>query len=166
MTDDQPTVPACSRSPDVMKHCLAAALVFFCLASGLSAADEPPLLKAINLDKLNTSADETEPHLATDGLQLYYASTNEKGKADLFVSGRRVHSQSWPRGMLVDGYFAEEADNSDSCLTIEGRYPQYLYFATNRNPEKKDAKAAGFDIYVAVRQSRGAAFTAPTPVHG
>src|SRR5437667_1449088 len=137
------------------------------VAAGLAAPPaEPPLLKAIPLDKLNTDADEDEPHLATDGLQLYYTMANKKGKPDLFVSTRRVHSQPWPHGILVDGYFVDKADNCDACVTLAGKYPQYLYFATNKDPEKKDSRGDNFDLYVAVRQNRGAAFTTPTPVHG
>lgn len=151
-----------------MNRSFASLFSLVCVASLLPAApaDEPPLLKVVNLNQLNTAADEDEPHLATDGLQLFYTATNDKRKADLFVSLRKTHSQSWPRGILVDGYFAEKADNCDTCLTLEGKYPQFLYFSTNKDPEKKEGKSENFDIYVAVRQDRKAAFTAPTPVHG
>jgi hypothetical protein len=96
---------------------------------------------------------------------LYYTAT-VKGRADLLLSSRRSKDQAWPAGKGLDGYFSDKADNRSVSLTAEGKYPQYLYFATNKDPEKKDNRGDNFDIYVTVKQSAGAAFTAPTPVQG
>jgi hypothetical protein len=148
-----------------MRRFFAALLIAGLLVWGLPAAPEPKAPKPINLDKLNTADDEDEPHLASNGLALYYTAT-VKGRADLLLSSRRSKDQAWPAGKGLDGYFSEKADNRSVSLTAEGKYPQYLYFATNKDPEKKDNRGDNFDIYVTVKQGAGAAFTAPTPVQG
>ena len=148
-----------------MHRFLATLPALACLALALSAADEPRAIKPTNLDRLNTKADEDEPYLASSGLALYY-SLSTKGRWQLMVSTRRTVSQPWPAGKDVDGWFSETADNLSCCLTPENRYPQYLYFATNKDPEKQDARGDNYDLYVSVRQGAGTAFTAPTPVQG
>src|SRR5262249_15700849 len=101
-----------------------------------------------------------DPHPSAGGLQLYYAS-NAKGKFDLLVSTRRSRAQAWPKGKPVEGFIQTDADDRSAFLTPEGKYPQYFFYAT-----KKDLlEGANFDIYVAVRQSARAAFTAPTPIN-
>jgi hypothetical protein len=123
-------------------------------------AQNPEPLKPIHLDQINTDKDEDDPFPASDGLQMYYAS-NAKGKWDILVSTRRSRTQPWPAGKAVEGFIRTEADDRSVSLTPEGRYPQYFFFAT----KKDKLKDANFDIYVAVRQSRRADFTAPTPVN-
>jgi WD40-like Beta Propeller Repeat len=150
-----------------MPRYLAAVAALACLALALPAAPaaEPKPAKPINIDRLNTKADEDEPHLASNGLALYY-SLHTKGRWQLMVSPRKAVTQPWPAGNDVDGWFSETADNRGCSLTPEKRYPQYLYFATNKDPEKKDARGDNYDLYVSVRQDAGTAFTAPTPVQG
>src|SRR5262249_29146527 len=45
------------------------------------------------------------------------------------------------------------------CMTSNRQPPHYLFFAT-----KKDEKSKNFDLFVAVRQDFGKAWSAPTPV--
>jgi hypothetical protein len=52
-----------------------------------AAAGEPGSLKPINLDKLNTAADEDDPSPGPDGTRLYYAS-NAGGDWDIYLSTR------------------------------------------------------------------------------
>ena len=120
-------------------------------------ADAPRPLKPIALS-VNTRADEDDPHVADRGLTLYYAA-NRKGKWDIMVSRRRNPLQNWPAGRVLEDYVSTEADDR-SVYATEGRYPQYLYFAT-----KKDSKTTNYDIYVAVKQDRGKAWSAPTPLN-
>jgi hypothetical protein len=149
-----------------MHRALIALLPAGLLLLTLPAAAEPDrVLKVTNLDRLNTRADEDEPFLASNGLAMYYSVKNGD-HWELMVSSRRKTSQDWPAGQAVDGYFSDKADNVGTCLTPEGRYPQYLYFASNVAPEKKSGKGDNLDLYVAVKQNAGAAFTAPTPVQG
>src|SRR5262249_2216395 len=133
-----------------------AALMLFLPA--LALAGEP--LKPFNLASLNTAKDEDDPHPASDGLHLYYAAS-AAGKWDLLMSTRRSKTTPWPAGRPVGGFVQTPADDRSLFLTPEGRYPQFLYYATRK--DRMDD--ANFDIYVAVRQSRLAEWTAPTPVN-
>ena len=63
-------------------------------------ADEPKPIKPTNLEKLNTAADEDDPHAGSSGLTLYYSS-NAKKKFDIFVSRRTNQAQPWPAGQAL-----------------------------------------------------------------
>ncbi len=143
----------------------AAGLLALALTAAPAAGPDAAAVKPVKLDKLSTGEDESDPFLASNGLALYY-SAKVKDRWQLRVSTRRSVTQPWPAGKDVDGYFTEKAGNRGACLTAEGRYPQYLYFATNSDPTKGDERGDNYDIYVAVRQRAGVAFTAPTPVQG
>lgn len=148
-----------------MHRALALLPALALVALALPAADPATKrLKPVNLNQLNGKADEDEPFLSDTGV-LYY-SQRGTGSWQLMASTRRRANLPWPAGKPVDGYFSETADNRGCCLTPENHYPQYLYFATNKDPEKKDQRGDNFDLYVTVRQNAAAAFTAPTPVQG
>lgn len=135
-------------------------LVFFVVA-GLSlwadASGGAKLVKPANL-ALNTKADEDDPFLSSSGLTFWY-SCNESGKFDIMMAQRRTVRSTWGKGELPDSYVQSPVDDRCACLTRDGVYPQYLYFAT-----LKDKDAKNFDLYVAVKQDNGKAFTEPTPV--
>ncbi len=120
-------------------------------------ADEPERLKPIPLT-CNTEADEDEPHVADGGLTLYYSALR-KAKVDIMVARRAALNKAWPKGKVLEDYVSTEGDDRSTYAT-EGRYPQYLYFAT-----KKEKKGTNFDVYVAVRQDRGRAWSSPTPIN-
>jgi Tol biopolymer transport system component len=123
------------------------------LATASAAAD----VKATNL-AVNTADDEDEPNLSSSGLTLFYTRTAKK-KSDIMASRRRDKSQAWPGGKPIEDYVSTDADDRSAFATADGRYPQFLYFAT-----KKDKKGDNFDIYVAVRQGPSSVFSEPTPV--
>jgi hypothetical protein len=120
---------------------------------------QPGVLKPINLEKLNSEKDEDDPHPASDGLHFYFAS-NRRGKFDIFESTRIRRNQPWPAAKLVDGYVQTKGDDRSLFVTPEGRFPQFMYFATKKEP----ATDANFDIYVAVKQLPLAEFGAPIPL--
>jgi hypothetical protein len=122
------------------------------------AADDVKLVKPVNLS-VNTEADEDDPFLSSSGLTLWFAS-NAKGKFDILTAQRRNVRSAWGKGKLLEDYVRTEVDDRSVCLTRDGAYPQYLYFAT-----KKDKEIKNFDLYVAVKQNASAAFAEPTPVH-
>jgi hypothetical protein len=121
-------------------------------------ADAPKLLQPVNLS-VNTKADEDDPHVASDGRTLYYSS-DAKGKWDILVSRRRKITEVWPAGEVLEDYVSTPADDRGVYVTAEGRFPQFIYFAT-----RKDKEGRNFDLYVAVKQDFGKAFSAPTPVN-
>src|SRR5262249_25197838 len=107
----------------------------------------------------NTDADEDDPHISSDMRTLSYSS-NPKGQLDLFVSTRATTAKPRRKGQVLEDYVSTKVDDRSAFVTAEGRFPQYLYFAT-----KKDKEINNFDIYVAVRQGPGKAFTSPTPIN-
>src|SRR5436305_1148488 len=113
-----------------MNRTVVAVLVVAALPLPARPADRPKLLRPVNLT-VNTRADEDDPHVASDGLTLYYAS-NAKGKFDILVSQRRSTLQVWPAGRLLEDYVATPADDRGVYVTAEGRFPQYLYYATRK----------------------------------
>jgi Tol biopolymer transport system component len=126
--------------------------------AGAASADEPKRLQPLNLP-VNTADDEDEPHVSSSHLTLYYAS-NAKGKFDLLMARRTSTGQKWGAGKLVGEYVQTAADDRGVFVTAEGRYPQFLYYATRKDKESKN-----FDVYVAVKQGPNKVFSAPTPVH-
>jgi hypothetical protein len=136
---------------------LIACLTFICSAAGQAEGKKP--VKPINLDKLNTDKDEDDPHVGSSGLTLFYSSNANK-KFDIFVSRRANQNLAWPRGKVLGDYIQSDVDDRPGFVTAENRFPQYLYFATQKDKESKN-----FDIYVAVRQDRTSVFSSPTPLN-
>lgn len=145
-----------------LQHTLPLTL-FFLAITPLVQADEPKPPKPVNLT-VNTDKDESEPHLSSSGLALLYTSS-AKGKRDLLMSTRANRGQPWPAGQpLLDGH--GKAEFRAGYLTTDGRYPQYLYFATDHDPvNEKEQKGNNFDVYFLIRQRAGADFTTRTPLH-
>jgi hypothetical protein len=117
----------------------------------------PRALKPVNLT-VNTKANEDDPHAASNGLALYYSS-NVQGKWDIMVSRRRSTRQVWGTGQVLEDYVSTPGDDRSVFLTDDGRYPQFLYYAT-----RKDKEGTNYDLYVAVRQDADKAFAEPTPL--
>lgn len=133
-------------------------LASFAVAFPLEPAHEGKLAKATNLS-INTAADEDDPYISSSGLTLWYAA-KAKDKYDIMFAQRRSPAAAWGKGQLLEDYVRTEVDDRGVSLTRDGVYPQYLYFAT-----QKDKQTKNFDLYVAVKQTRTGSFTAPTPVH-
>lgn len=117
----------------------------------IAQTENPKLVKPINL-AVNTKADEDDPHVASNGLRLYY-SCNSEGKFDIFSSTRGSTTQNWKPGKLMDdtSVIRTKVDDRSVFATSEGQSPQFLYFATKKDQDK----AASFDIYVAVKPIPG-----------
>jgi hypothetical protein len=130
----------------------------------LRAADEAPV-KPLNLD-CNTAADEDDPHICSNGLTLYYAS-NAKQKWDVMFS-KHQPSGKWGPGKPVEGYIGslpdakKPADYRGVFLTADGTYPQFIYFASDRN--ENDQKGDNFDLFVTYRNSAKDEFAPPEAV--
>jgi hypothetical protein len=111
--------------------------VLACPAPG-GDADEP---KVTNLDRLNTSADETDPFPAADGMTLLYAS-NKAGNWDILVSHRQALTQAWPAGKPHPDLSGKAADERSAIL-----YKTTLYYAKNEVPDEKLADLKNFDLF-------------------
>jgi hypothetical protein len=134
-----------------------ATLTAVALTIPTAKSDEPKLLEPTNL-AVNTEADEDAPCLASNGLTLYYAS-NAKGKFDIMVATRPNLNAKWGAGKILNDYVRTDVNDRGVSLTPEGKYPQFLFFAT-----QKDKQINNYDLYVCVRLAAGKPFTEPTPV--
>src|SRR5580704_16807650 len=80
-------------------------------------------VKPVNLEKLNTTADEDEPFVSADGQWLYYAS-NKAGTYGILVSKRTTGKDVWPEGKAV--LVSKECDQRSPF-----QFKNDLYFASN-----------------------------------
>ncbi|HVS38024.1 MAG TPA: hypothetical protein VMS17_20860 [Gemmataceae bacterium] len=130
----------------------------------LPAADDPKPVKPVNLD-CNTSADEDDPHISSNGATLYY-DVAAKTKIDLMVS--KYSGGKWAPGKPLGGYVQspmdvkKPADDRSVFLTADGVYPQYFYFASNR--DEKEEKGDNYDLYVSYRDGPTKEFVPPEAV--
>ncbi len=138
-----------------------AALLLAILPAAPGGAQSEPL-KPINLDKVNTTADEDDPHLTADGLRLLYTS-RKKGRSDILMATRAKKDQSWSAGKQLPE-LKDSCDFRSVFLTPDGKYPQHLIFATNYDPEAKDLRGDNYDIYYLIRQGPRAEFTTKTAI--
>ncbi len=106
-------------------------------------------VKAINLDKLNTAADEEDPCPTPDGLGLLYA---KKGKKfyDLFQSKRATATGPFGAGTA---FLADRECDVRAPFAYQGKY----YFATNEVPDEKLAKLRNFDLMMQIGKQRAGA---------
>jgi gluconolactonase len=115
-----------------------------------------------NLERLNTPKDEDDPHLASD-LRLYYTVV-DKGKYQVMESARKNAKLPWPPGSnMVEVNL--EGDCRCTFVNDSRQYPRYLYFATNKDPEKPMGRGDNFDIFYLTKLTAKADFTNPTPLH-
>jgi gluconolactonase len=118
---------------------------------------------AHNLGQPNTAKDEDEPHLSGNDLRLYF-TLGDNGKYQVMESVRKKSDQSWPSGSPVVEV-NQDGDNRSPFVTDGRKYPQYLYFATNKDPQKPGGRGDNFDIFFLTKLNAKADFTTPTPVH-
>ncbi len=107
-------------------------------------------VKPVNLEKVNTESDETDPFPSPDGLGLYYA-TNAFGTFDIFLAKRASATLNWPSGKPLVA--SKDADERSPFL-----FKGALYYASNEVPDPKFKDLKNFDLY----QKVGA--RAPIPV--
>jgi WD40-like Beta Propeller Repeat len=117
----------------------------FCLAEQRQA-DGGDLVKAINLEKLNSAADEEDPCPTPDGLGLLYAK-KVKASYDIFLSKRTTATTAFGAGKP---FIADPAADERAPFMHQGKY----YFVTNEVPDEKFAKLKNFDIMVQIGTQR------------
>jgi Tol biopolymer transport system component len=132
-----------------MKPAFFTILALLLTAAALPSADDveaKPAPLGVNTDK-----DEDDPHVSSDGLRLYYtvATTN---RFEIWMSERKKVGQPWPAGKPVEELTSKVADHRSAFVTPEGRYPQHLYYSSNRTPFKPSQKGGGMDIFFCIKQ--------------
>jgi gluconolactonase len=126
-------------------------------------SEESKGVKPVHLENVNTDKDEDDPHLSSNGLHLYYTSS-DGDKSEIREAVRKSKDRRWSAGQPVADINVA-GDCRGVFLTPDGVYPQYLFFATNKDPEKKDGRGDNLDLYFLIKQRAKADFTTPTPLH-
>lgn len=116
-----------------MRRCLALlVLTGFGMPHPPSRAGDPGgRVKAVNLEKVNTGADEDEPFVAPNNLLLYYVSNANK-TWDIWGAQRAGATKDWPRGKPLPGLDSPDFDERSPFLFKDGK----LYYARNYAPEE------------------------------
>jgi hypothetical protein len=121
-------------------------------SAGQRNADGGDPIKIVNLEKLNTEADEEDPSPTPDGNGLLYA-VKGKDSYDIFVAKRASAKVPFPAGKPF--IFDKVAD--ERCPFM---FKDKYFFATNEVPDAKFAKLKNFDILMQI------GFQKPAPVLG
>lgn len=106
-------------------------------------AGEPGSLKPVNLDKVNTDADEDDPFVGPGSSTLYYTS-NKSGHYKILYARRM--GKGWSAGKPLPTSGAKDADERSPYMTRDKRF----YFATNEVPDKKFKDLKNYDIKVRI----------------
>jgi WD40-like Beta Propeller Repeat len=111
--------------------------VIFCMTVSVASAQNE-LVKATNLDKLNTADDEEDPCPTQDGKELLYAS-NAKGSYGIFISKRASATAAFGAGKV---FIFDKLSDQRCPMKFQDKY----YFASNEIPDEKFAKLKNFDL--------------------
>lgn len=127
----------------------------------LPAADEPPnLLKPTPL-AVNTEQDEDDPNLSSDGRKLYFVRAG-KGKSEVYLAQRKGAGTPWGKAKAMIDLETKTANVRSPFVTAEGRFPQFLYYASDGDPEKKGQKGDNFDLYHRIKLTPRSDWTTET----
>jgi hypothetical protein len=99
-------------------------------------------VKPLNLEKLNTEADEEDPSPSPDGNWLLYASKTKKNY-DIFISKRPAGSMIFPPGKP---FIADRGADVRCPFLHKGKY----YFASNEIQDEKFLKLKNFDLWMQI----------------
>ncbi len=111
-----------------------------------------PAIKVVNLEKLNSDADEEDPCPTPDHLGLLYASKS-RGSYDILISKRTLLTSPFNAGKL---FIFDKAADERAPFMHKDKY----YFATNEIRDKKFEKIKNFDLMMQI------GFQAPLFVSG
>jgi Tol biopolymer transport system component len=130
--------------------------------AGFATAAEEEKLKPVNLP-INTAKDEDDPCPSSDNLTLLYTS-NASGKKAILTAQRKTAKADWTTSKPIAELQSKKADVISPFLSADGRYPQYLFFASNADAESFDKKGDNFDVYFLMKQTAKADWTTLTAV--
>ncbi len=140
----------------------------------LSQAADPPSLKPSNL-AFNTRDDEDEPHVASNGLTIYFTTklkdkdpaadkTKNTDKFGLKYATRATTKNAWSSSVTFTDYFGGESDVRGVFVSPEGVLPQVIYFGTHTPDPDSDMGKGNWDISYGVRDRVGRGFGPTRPL--
>ncbi len=121
---------------------LAVATLLLNFACQPDADGGDPPVKPVNLDKLNTDADEEDPCPTPDGYGLLYAAKS-KTSYDIYISKRTSLKTPFGPGKA---FIADKVADERAPFMWKDRY----FFATNEVPDKKFEKLKNFDLMMQI----------------
>jgi Tol biopolymer transport system component len=113
---------------------------------GLDASSVPEWSQPENLGPdVNSASEDLAPHLSSDGLALYFASTRpgSLGGEDLWVSRRASRHDPWSPATNLGPAINTAANERSPALSLNRRL---LFFATDRT-----GGSGGFDLWLSWR---------------
>lgn len=127
-----------------MRYWISLTVLSFAFFHTVNAGDPPA--KAVNLEKLNTDADEEDPCPTPDGLTLLYAMKGKK-HYDLYQSKRTNATAPFAAGAA---FLANRGADVRAPFFNQGKY----YFATNEIPDEKFADLKNLDVMMQIGKQR------------
>lgn len=119
-----------------------AILMFSSEFTGVQAV-QTKKINILNMEKLNTAANEDDPCIMSDNSQLIFTS-DEGGTVQLRLASRKSAGESLTRERIVDE-LAGEGEFRSACLLPKDKEGwEYLYFATQYHTDKKKSN---LDLY-------------------
>jgi hypothetical protein len=100
--------------------------------------EKPPALKIVNMERLNTEADESYPSMGQEGLTFFFCRRSGNGDWDIYQASRPALKGPFgnPRPVVEVNSKADDI----SPLAVRVGEGQYLFFASKRG-------GGSFDIY-------------------
>ena len=107
------------------------------------------------LNDLNSTANEDDPTVTGDLLEIYFDSTRSgsTGISDIWFSKRMAVGDDWPAPNVAMDLSSNAADTSPE-ISSDGLT---MFLSSNRG-------GGDFDIYLSTRENRNAAWSTPAPV--
>lgn len=144
-----------------MSRLLLAFLGVAAFALLLPAADEPAdLLKPMPL-AVNTEQDEDDPNISSDIRKLYFVRAG-KDKSEAYLAERKGPGTPWGKAKSMRDLETKTASIRSPFVTAEGKFPQYFYYASDNDPEKKGQKGDNFDLYHRIKLTARSDWTTET----
>lgn len=116
--------------------CFSLAILMFSSETTGASAVQPKKVNILNMEKLNTAANEDDPCIMADNSQLIYTS-DEGGSVQLRLASRKSAGEPLTRERMVDELAGEGECRSACLLPKDNEGWEYLYFATQYHTDKK-----------------------------
>jgi len=118
------------------------AAIFINILTSDCSAQPGDAVKIVNLEKLNTAADEEDPCPTPDHLGLLYAS-KARGSYDIYVSKRSALTTPFGPGKP---FIADKVADERAPFLFKDKY----FFVTNEVRDKKFEKLKNFDLMMQI----------------
>jgi hypothetical protein len=103
--------------------------------------------RPVNVDKINTAADEDNPFVASTSLLLLYAS-NAAGTWDIMYSDKSSLAKPWSAGKPYAGFAGKDVNECSPFI-----WRDRFFFATDWIPDEKLKDLKNYDLKQKYRQS-------------